>query len=155
MSDWGPSIGESSSIFGIVFKVVKAVIVYGTMFSVLLIESHMLFFGVANLFINKYNFELKVLKPNYVINGYNNFLYFFTKIVQEMSSFTSILIVLFILSIIFISHFHSKRKKFPGVIIGTIINNTITLVIYALFTFLIEKIFTGFIQGLVIICQVS
>jgi hypothetical protein len=141
MSEWGASIGETSSIFGIVFKIVKAVVIYGTGVSIVLIETHLLGFGLTNLFVDKYSFELQSMKSDYLAHGYNNFLYYFSKKVEDMSTVQSIGIVLFLISIIYISYFHCKRKKFPGVIIGTIFNNIIIVIAIGLLSAIVQKFF--------------
>ena len=140
----GPSVGELNTEFGIVFKIIKSTIVFAGFFGVVFLEIHLLFFGIANLFINKYNFQLKDFKSNYVANGYNNFLYHFTGVMEKISGIVSISMVIFILSVIYISFFHTKRKNFPRVIIGTLINNIIILVIFSLLCALIERYFADF-----------
>ena len=117
----GPSVGELNTEFGIVFKIAKTTVVFAGFFSIIFLEIHLLFFGIANLFIAKYNFQLKDFKSNYVANGYNNFLYHFTGVMEKMSWIVSFSMVIFIISVIYISFFYTKRKKFPRVIIGTLI----------------------------------
>ena len=133
------SIGEASSIFGIIFKIFKSILIYVVFFFIALIESHLIFFGIANIFISDYNFVLKDFKSDYVAHGYNNFLYYFTNVMEKQSVLFSMSIVLFLFAIIYISYFHSKRKKFPGVIFGTLINNAVILIIFAFSSALIQK----------------
>ena len=140
----GPSVGELNTEFGIVFKIAKTTVVFAGFFSIIFLEIHLLFFGIANLFIAKYNLQLKDFKSNYVANGYNNFLYHFTGFMEKISGIVSISMVVFILSIIYISFFYAKRKNFPRVIVGTLINNIIILVIFSLLCALIERYFADF-----------
>jgi Type IV secretion-system coupling protein DNA-binding domain len=150
MAEWGMNISEHNMVAGILVKIIKFAI-YLYVITMLFIEIHLLLFGIANLFVDKYNFQLQEMKSNYVAHGYNNFLYYFTKIIEEMSGFTSVLMVLFILSIVYISYHFCKNKKFPRVIIGTVINNILGLLICAVLFFLTGKLFSDSIQGLVIV----
>jgi hypothetical protein len=61
---------------GVFFKIIKTVILYVIFFSLILNQVHILFFGIANLFVDHYNFELqnRMLNPNYISREYNNFL---------------------------------------------------------------------------------
>lgn len=135
------SIGEVSSIFGLIIRLIKSVVIFAVFFSIILIESHLLVFGVANIFVSKYNFQLLDFKANYIANGYNNFLYYFTGIIEKMSGLVSIAIVLFIFSIVYISYYYSKRKKFPEAIIGTLINNFIILFAFFISFTIVDKYF--------------
>ena len=119
------------SIVGLFTKILKFA-VYFYIALIILIEFHIVFFGIVNLFVDHFNYVLVPLKPNYVGNAYNNFLFVLTSLIIKMSWITSILTVLFILSVLCISFFHSKRKKFPGVIIGTAVNNTILLICFTI-----------------------
>ena len=58
-----------------------------------------------------------------------------------MSGLVSIAIVLLIFSIVYISYYYSKRKKFPGVIIGTLINNFIILFAFFISFTIVDKYF--------------
>lgn len=106
----GPSVGELNTEFGIVFKIAKTTVVFAGFFSIIFLEIHLLFFGIANLFIAKYNLQLKDFKSNYVANGYNNFLYHFTGFMEKISGIVSISMVVFILSIIYIFFFMQKGR---------------------------------------------
>ncbi|MCB6089634.1 type IV secretory system conjugative DNA transfer family protein [Flavobacterium psychrophilum] len=115
------------------------IFIYVTFISVILNETHLLFFGIANLFVDKYGFQLQnsEANPSFISREYNNFLYHFCLIMEKMSAFESIVGVLLISSIIYISYFYCKSKKFPRVIVGTLINNTIFIFIFIiLFSFI-------------------
>ena len=140
MADWGVGIGEATSLGGLVFKLIKTVAIFSAVFGVIILETHLFGFGITNLFVDKYNFQLQDLKSDYVAHGYNNFLFFFSKTAVKMPTLANLAVILVVPSIIYASFFHSKRKKFPGVIIGTIINNTIAFIIIALLVQLSVKV---------------
>lgn len=124
---------------GIIFKMLKAIIIYVCVFSVVLIETHIIGFGIASIFIDKFDFEKRSVKGEVLKNLYNNFLYFFSKPYEKQSILVSLSLVIFILAIIYISYHYSKRKKFPGVIAGTVINNTIILMPMSIIFSLLQK----------------
>lgn len=126
---------------GMAFNLLKSIIFPLFMFMVALMEGHIIFFGIANLFIDEYGFEKKELDGNYLVNGYNNFLYFFSKLMSKIPLSASLLMVVLIVSIIYISYHFSKRKDFPGVIIDTLKNNTIILIIVSVTTSLSQSAF--------------
>ncbi|MEO8255288.1 MAG: type IV secretory system conjugative DNA transfer family protein, partial [Flavobacterium sp.] len=130
MSGFG--LGEVSSLGGLVFKIVKSVLMYSLIFSVILIETHLFGFAITNLFVHEYSFELQKLNPITAHAIYNNLLYLFSTILVKMNTFQNIAIIIFVPSIVYCSYFHTKQKKFPNVIIGTIVNNTIAFLILAL-----------------------
>jgi hypothetical protein len=134
------SIGEVTSIGGLIFKLVKLVIIFSAVFGVILFEAHFLGFGITNLFVDKYNFQLEDMKSDYVAHGYNNFLYYFSKIAVKMPILANLAVILVVPSLVYVSFFHSKRKGFPGAVIGTVINNTLIFVIIALLVQLIGKL---------------
>ncbi|WP_445711618.1 type IV secretory system conjugative DNA transfer family protein [Flavobacterium sp.] len=113
---------------GIVFKIIKAIFIYVSVFAVVVIETHIIGFGIASIFIDRYEFKMRSIKEDYILNIYNNFLYFFSKPYEKQSLLVSLSMMVFVLAIIYISYHYSKRKKFPGVIPGTIINNTMILI---------------------------
>ncbi|MET3049941.1 type IV secretory system conjugative DNA transfer family protein [Flavobacterium psychrophilum] len=135
----GIGLSDITSPLQLVFKLIKVIFIYVTFISVILNETHLLFFGIANLFVDKYGFQLQnsEANPSFISREYNNFLYHFCIIMEKMSAFESIVGVLLISSIIYISFFYSKSKKFPRVIVGTLINNTIFIFIFIiLFSFI-------------------
>ncbi|SNA84333.1 type IV secretory system conjugative DNA transfer family protein [Flavobacterium psychrophilum] len=135
----GIGLNDITSPLQLVFKLIKVIFIYVTFISVILNETHLLFFGIANLFVDKYGFQLQnsEANPSFISREYNNFLYHFCIIMEKMSAFESIVGVLLISSIIYISYFYCKSKKFPRVIVGTLINNTIFIFIFIiLFSFI-------------------
>ncbi|HFG0565248.1 TPA: type IV secretory system conjugative DNA transfer family protein [Flavobacterium psychrophilum] len=135
----GIGLSDITSPLQLVFKLIKMIFIYVTFISVILNETHLLFFGIANLFVDKYGFQLQnsEANPSFISREYNNFLYHFCLIMEKMSAFESIVGVLLISSIIYISYFYCKSKKFPRVIVGTLINNTIFIFIFIiLFSFI-------------------
>ncbi|SNA88337.1 type IV secretory system conjugative DNA transfer family protein [Flavobacterium psychrophilum] len=135
----GIGLSDITSPLQLVFKLIKMIFIYVTFISVILNETHLLFFGIANLFVDKYGFQLQnsEANPSFISREYNNFLYHFCIIMEKMSAFESIVGVLLISSIIYISFFYCKSKKFPRVIVGTLINNTIFIFIFIiLFSFI-------------------
>ncbi|WP_339656799.1 type IV secretion system DNA-binding domain-containing protein [Flavobacterium frigidarium] len=131
MAGEGLGIGELTSLGGLLFKAVKAFIFFSLIFSVLLIESHFLGFALLNLFDFKYNFDFQKLHPISVMSLYEKILYFFSKILAKLTFFQNLAVIIFVPSIVYCSYHHSKQKKFPRVIIGTIVNNTVGFLIIA------------------------
>jgi hypothetical protein len=128
----GLGLGEVTSLGGLIVKLIKAVVIFSAIFGVIVLETHLFAFGITNLFVNEYNFQLQDMKSDYIINGYNNFLYNFSKMAVKLPKQADFAVILVVPSLVYVSFFHSKRKNFPGVIIGTIINNTIAVIIIAL-----------------------
>ncbi|MDL2141054.1 type IV secretion system DNA-binding domain-containing protein [Flavobacterium tructae] len=96
-------------------------------------ETHLFGFSITNLWTDSYNFQLKELKPNYFANGYNNFLYLFSKFVaSKMPYWANFGVILCIPSIVYVSFYHAKQKRFPRVIISTIINNILIIFLIAM-----------------------
>ncbi|WP_130734470.1 type IV secretory system conjugative DNA transfer family protein [Flavobacterium sp. J27] len=136
---------------GIIFKIIKAIFIYVSVFAVVVIEIHIIGFGFSSIFIDKYEFKLRTIKENYIPNIYNNFLYFFSKPYEKQSLLVSLSMTIFILAIIYISYYFSKRKKFPGVILGTIINNTIIIIPLVFIFSLLQKNLKDYKQLIAII----
>lgn len=142
MADHGIGIGEANTLVGIIGKILKAIFVLAIVSSVIVLETHLFGFSITNLWTDSYNFQLKELKPNYFQNGYNNFLFLFSKFVASRIPFwANFGIILSVPSIIYISFYHSKQKRFPRVIISTIINNILIVLLIAL----LGKLATKFI----------
>lgn len=133
------TIGEISTISGILTKLIKFFIA-GAIGFYMIFEIHLFGFSLANILGIEFTFELKDFKVDYVAHGYNNFLYFVTKITKNISILGSLAIVIIIPSIIYISYYYTKSKKLPQVIIGTIINNALFSMALSLIGTLIKKI---------------
>ncbi len=120
---------------GTFLNIVKKVIFFCIFFSIILNEVHLLFFGIANLFVDNYDFlQLQNEATTSIIGKeYNNFLRFFLKFIVKLSDLESLVAVLLILSIIYISFYFAKQKKWPGVLRSTIVNNAILLLIFFMF----------------------
>ncbi|OXB05166.1 hypothetical protein B0A81_15795 [Flavobacterium plurextorum] len=133
MADHGFSIGEVNTLVGIIGKILKAIFLISVVSSVILLETHLFGFSITNLWTDSYNFQLKELKPNYFANGYNNFLYLFSKFVaSKMPYWANFGVILCIPSIVYVSFYHAKQKRFPRVIISTIINNILIIFLIAM-----------------------
>ena len=133
MADHGFSIGEANTLVGIIGKILKAIFLISAVSSVILLETHLFGFSITNLWTDSYNFQLKELKPNYFANGYNNFLYLFSKFVaNKMPYWANFGVILCIPSIVYVSFYHAKQKRFPRIIISTLINNILIVFLIAL-----------------------
>lgn len=144
MADHGFSIGEANTLVGIVGKILKAIFLISVVSSVILLETHLFGFSITNLWTDSYNFQLKELKPNYFQNGYNNFLFLFSKFVaSKMPFWANFGVILSVPSVIYISFYHAKQKRFPRVIISTIINNILIVLLIALLGKLASKFIGG------------
>jgi hypothetical protein len=128
----GLGLGEVTSLGGLIVKLIKGVVIFSAIFGVILLETHLFAFAITNLFVNKYDFQLQDFKSDYISHGYNNFLYYFSKVVVKLPILVNFAIILVVPSLVYVSYYHAKQKKFPGVIISTIINNTIAYIILGL-----------------------
>lgn len=145
MADLGFSIGEANTLVGIIGKILKAIFLISVVSSVILLETHLFGFSVTNLWTDSYNFQLKELKPNYFANGYNNFLYLFSKfIASKMPYWANFGVLLLLPSIVYISFYHAKQKRFPRVIISTLINNILIIFLIALLGKLLSTLIGNF-----------
>jgi hypothetical protein len=76
----------------------------------------------------------------------------------KLDDLQSVIAVLFISSVIYICHFYCKSKKFPRVIIGTLINNAIFMFIFMILFYFVgnffnyhkEKIILGLIASVIL-----
>jgi hypothetical protein len=142
---FGPTLGDLNTESGILLRIFKFILLFTIVSTVILLETHLFVFSITNLFTDSYNFQLKELKPNYFQNGYNNFLYIFSKFVASKIPFwANFGIILCIPSIIYISYYHVKQKRFPWVIISTIINNILFVTLIVLLGKLASKFIGGF-----------
>jgi hypothetical protein len=142
---FGIGIGEANTLVGIIGKILKAIFVLAVVSSVIILETHLFGFSIANLWTDSYHFQLKELKPNYFDNGYNNFLFLFSKFVaSKMPFWANFGVILSVPSVIYISFYHAKQKRFPRVIISTIINNILIVLLIALLGKLASKFIGGF-----------
>jgi hypothetical protein len=148
MGNWGLGMGEATSLGGLIFKLIKTIAIFSAVFGVVILETHLFGFGITNLFVNEYNFQLQDMKSDYIIHGYNNFLYSFSRMAVKLPTMANFAIILIVPSLVYASFFHSKRKKFPGVIIGTVINNTIAFLIIGLLVQLSFKVIGLYAIGL-------
>lgn len=131
--------GEITGGAGVLVNLFKFFIIPILVFSTLICETHIFAFAVTNLFVDKYNFEIVTLEPNYLANGYNNLLYFFAGLVGKIPFWGNLFIIVTVPSIIYASYYHSKNKRFPGVIRGTIKNN---ILFYFGLSFVVKLVFT-------------
>ena len=156
MAEWSLSLSEMNMVTGIVVKVAKFSLGV-SVFLQMLIQIHLFIFGFANVFVDTLNFEMMPLKAPYVGAVYNNFCFIVSGMVFKMSAITSILMNIFILALFYVAYYHTKSKKFPRVILGTIINNMIILISISA-TCAIAGIFTNqpeilfLILGLLLVC---
>ena len=134
------SIGEVSSVGGMIFKLIKTTLIFSAVSAVLIVETHLFGFGITNLFVNEYNFQLKPMNSNYIAHGYNNFLFFVSEQAIKMPLLVNLAVILVVPSFVYISFFHSKSKIFPRVIVGTIINNTIAFLVVGFLVQLTSKL---------------
>jgi hypothetical protein len=138
MADYGPNIGEMNTIVGILLRVIKFIFLFCGISVILLLETHLFGFAITNLFVDHYDFKLldfNSLKydPNYFANGYNNFLYWFSnKIASKLPFWGNFFIIFTIASLVYISFYHTKIKRFPRVIIGTVKNNILIVFAFAI-----------------------
>jgi hypothetical protein len=145
MADHGFSIGEANTLVGIIGKILKAIFLISVVSSVILLETHLFGFSITNLWTDSYNFQLKELKPNYFANGYNNFLYLFSKFVaSKMPYWANFGAILCIPSIVYVSFYHAKQKRFPRIIISTLINNILIVFLIAMLGKLLSTLIGNF-----------
>lgn len=143
--DFGIGIQEGNSLLGIMWKILKIIFIFSVVSSVIILETHLFGFSITNLWTDSYSFQLKELKPNYLANGYNNFLFLFSKFVaSKMPFWANFGMILCVPSVIYISFYHAKQKRFPRVIISTIINNILIVLLIALLGKLASKFIGGF-----------
>lgn len=144
--DFGIGIGEANTLVGIIGKILKTIVILCIVPSVIIVETHLIGFSITNLFIDSYDFQLKELKLNYLVNGYNNFLFLFSKFVANKISFwENFGVILCMPSIIYISYYHVKQKRFPRVIVSTVINNILIVLLLAILEQMGRRILGGFI----------
>ncbi len=127
MGEWGMSLSEGNMITGIVVKVIKFSLGV-SIFVQMLLQIHLVYFGILNIFIDGLNFEKIPLKAPYIGAVYNNFCFIVSGMVFKMNAITSLLMVVFILALFYVAYYHTKNKKFPRVFIGTMFNNLIILI---------------------------
>ncbi|WP_374174554.1 type IV secretory system conjugative DNA transfer family protein [Flavobacterium tructae] len=145
MADHGFNIGEANTLVGIIGKILKAIFLISVVSSVILLEAHLFGFSITNLWTESYNFQLKELKPNYFANGYNNFLYLFSKFVaSKMPYWANFGAILCIPSIVYVSFYHAKQKRFPRIIISTLINNILIVFLIAMLGKLLSTLIGNF-----------
>jgi Type IV secretion-system coupling protein DNA-binding domain len=156
MGDWGMSMSEGNMITGIIVKILKFSLGI-SIFIQMLIQIHLVYFGILNIFIDSLDFEMMPLKAPYIGAVYNNFCFIVSGMVFKMNAITSFLMIIFILALFYVAYYHTKNKRFPRVIIGTIFNNLIILIsigatcaIASNFTNQSEIVFV--ILGLLLIC---
>ncbi|OXA71748.1 hypothetical protein B0A67_10360 [Flavobacterium aquidurense] len=141
----GPTVGEMNTEIGILLRILKFILLFTIISTVILLETHLLVFSVTNLWTDSYNFQLKELKPNYFANGYNNFLYLFSKFVaSKMPYLANFGVILCIPSIVYVSFYHAKQKRFPRIIISTLINNILIVFLIALLGKLLSTLIGNF-----------
>lgn len=145
MADHGFNIGEANTLVGIIGKILKAIFLISVVSSVILLETHLFGFSITNLWTDSYNFQLKELKPNYFANGYNNFLYLFSNFVaSKMLYWANFGAILCIPSIVYVSFYHAKQKRFPRIIISTLINNILIVFLIAMLGKLLSTLIGNF-----------
>ena len=143
--DHGIGIQEGNSLLGIMWKILKIIFIFSVVSSVILLETHLFGFSITNLWTDSYNFQLKELKPNYFANGYNNFLYLFSKfIASKMPYWANFVVILCIPSIVYVSFYHAKQKRFPRIIISTLINNILIVFLITMLGKLLSTLIGNF-----------
>ncbi|CAA9202221.1 type IV secretory system conjugative DNA transfer family protein [Flavobacterium collinsii] len=141
----GPTVGEMNTEIGILLRILKFILLFTIISTVILLETHLLVFSVTNLFVDSYDFQLKELKGHYIQNGYNNFLYLFSKfIASKMPYWANFGSISLIISVVYVSFYHAKQKRFPRVIISTIINNILIVLLTALLGKLLSALIGDF-----------
>ena len=141
----GPTVGEMNTEIGILLRILKFILLFTIISTVILLETHLLVFSVTNLFVDSYDFQLKELKGHYIQNGYNNFLYLFSKfIASKMPYWANFGAISLIISVVYVSFYHAKQKRFPRVIISIIINNILIVLLIALLGKLLSALIGDF-----------
>ena len=136
----GIELSEFTGHGNTLIKIIKFIFIFAIVADVLVVETHLFGFAITNLFVDNYNFKLVKFEPNYLVTGYNNFLYFFAKPVAKIPFWSNVLIILTIPSVIYASYYHTKNKRFPGVIRGTIKNNILFFIGLAILAKLLVSI---------------
>ncbi|WP_052259589.1 type IV secretion system DNA-binding domain-containing protein [Flavobacterium sp. KMS] len=145
MADHGFSIGEANTLVGIIGKILKVIFLISVVSSIIILEIHLFGFSITNLWTDSYSFQLKGLKPDYLANGYNNFLFLFSKFVaSKMPYWANFGVILCIPSIVYVSFYHAKQKRFPRIIISTLINNILIVFLIALLGKLLSTLIGNF-----------
>ncbi|MFH6965313.1 type IV secretory system conjugative DNA transfer family protein [Flavobacterium plurextorum] len=141
----GPTVGELNTEIGILLRILKFILLFTIISTVILLETHLLVFSVTNLFVDSYSFQLRELKPNYFQNGYNNFLYIYSNyIALKIPFWANFAIMLWVPSVVYISFYHAKQKRFPRIIISTLINNILIVFLIALLGKLLSTLIGDF-----------
>ena len=63
----GPTVGEMNTEIGILLRILKFILLFTIISTVILLETHLLVFSVTNLWTDSYNFQLKELKPKVIL----------------------------------------------------------------------------------------
>lgn len=138
MGAHGIELPEFTGYVNTLLKLIKFMFLFCVVTAILLLETHLFGFAITNLFVDHYDFKLldfSLLKydQNYFANGYNNFLYWFSnKIASKIPFWGNFIVILTIASLVYISFYHTKIKRFPRVIIGTIKNNILIVFAFAI-----------------------
>lgn len=125
----GETIEEFTGRTKILISIFKFITLFCVISCILILETHLFAFAITNLFIDHYDFKLldfsiTKYQPHYFVIGYNNFLYWFAKtIATKIPFWGNFIVILTTASVVYISFYHTKIKRFPRVIIGTIKNN--------------------------------
>ena len=133
---WGPSLGEITSLGGIFIKLIKSMFIFLVIASPVFVEIHLFYFSFLHLLgINHYAY----IGPGIAGNIYSSIIYPLEKGFEKSTPLIDIMIMLVISAIIYISYYYTKSKKFPKVIGGILINNTIIYMSLTLIMFLFGK----------------
>ncbi|NDP21387.1 MAG: type IV secretion system DNA-binding domain-containing protein [Paludibacter sp.] len=130
------SLGEVTSLGGIIIKLIKSIFVFALLASPIIVEFHLFYFSCLHFLGIDYH---GYLEPSFSGHMYSSFLFSFEKLFEKSSVLIDILTMLVIGAILYISFYYTKSKKFPRVIVGILINNSILYVSLALLLFLFSK----------------
>jgi hypothetical protein len=144
------SFGEITSIWGLVFKLMKATFITIVVIDVVLVETHLACFTFLNILMIDYHFELIHTANDLEKIYFNGFLHPFSKIVSKLPYFANFVVIIIIASIVYISYKHSKIKRFPTVIVGTLKNNILLFLVLCIAL----KLFALWIPALVYVLLV-